>query len=62
MFNACIFYPYQMENIQQFLNFAEAYGVGKTGLFQTVDLYEGRNMAQFLNCLEQLGTEVSRLS
>ena len=42
-----------------FLNFCEAYGLTKTGLFQTVDLYEGRNMAQVLNCIQQLGTEVS---
>lgn len=50
----------QMENIQVFLNFCEAYGVPKTGLFQTVDLYEGRNMAQFLNSVQQLGTEAQR--
>lgn len=48
----------QMENIQMFLNFCENYGVPKTGLFQTVDLFEGRNMAQVLNCIQQLGTEV----
>jgi len=50
----------QMENIQVFLNFCDAYGVPKTGLFQTVDLYEGRNMAQFLNSVQQLGTEAQR--
>merc|ERR1719411_2479682 len=50
----------QMENIQVFLNFAEAYGVPKTGLFQTVDLFEGRNMAQVLNSVQQLGTECRR--
>ena len=48
-----------MENIQMFLNFCENYGVPKTGLFQTVDLFEGRNMAQVLNCIQMLGTEVS---
>ena len=48
-----------MENIQIFLNFCENYGVPKTGLFQTVDLYEGRNMAQFLSSICMLGTEVS---
>uniref|UniRef100_UPI00359003C3 transgelin-3-like n=1 Tax=Myxine glutinosa TaxID=7769 RepID=UPI00359003C3 len=31
----------QMEQISQFLRAAEAYGVGKTDLFQTVDLFEG---------------------
>jgi len=50
----------QMENIQVFLNAAEAYGVPKTSLFQTVDLYESRNMAQVLNTLLQLGTECQR--
>jgi len=48
-----------MENIQVFLNFCENYGVPKTGLFQTVDLFEGRNLAQVLNCIQQLGTEAS---
>ena len=32
----------QMEKISQFLQAAEAYGVIKTDLFQTVDLWEGR--------------------
>ena len=49
----------QMENIQLFLNFCESYGVPKTGLFQTVDLFEGRNLPQVLNCIQQLGTEAS---
>ena len=48
-----------MENIQLFLKAAEAYGVPRASLFQTVDLYESRNMAQVLNTLLQLGTEVS---
>lgn len=47
-----------MENIQIFLDAAEAYGVPKTSLFQTVDLYESRNMNQVINALMQLGTEV----
>ena len=47
-----------MENIQLFLKAAEAYGVPRASLFQTVDLYESRNMAQVLNTLLQLGTEV----
>ncbi|KAM3175676.1 hypothetical protein ACTXT7_008073 [Hymenolepis weldensis] len=48
----------QMENIQIFLTACEAYGVPRASLFQTVDLYEMRNMAQVLSCLLQLGTEV----
>ena len=52
---------FQMENITKFLKFCEAYGVPKTGTFQTVDLFEGRNMAQVLNCVQQLGTEVDLL-
>jgi len=53
----------QMENIEVFVNFCEAYGVPRTSVFQTVDLFEGRNMAQVLSCIQQLGSEVStRLS
>jgi hypothetical protein len=50
----------QMENIEQFVKAAEAYGVPKASTFQTVDLYESRNMAQVLLCLVQLGTEAQR--
>jgi hypothetical protein len=50
----------QMENIQTFVSFCEAYGVPKTGLFQTVDLYEGRNMSQVISCIQQLGSESQR--
>lgn len=32
----------QMEQISQFLNAAEKYGVTKTDMFQTVDLWEGK--------------------
>lgn len=32
----------QMEQISQFLKAAEAYGVSKTDMFQTVDLWEGQ--------------------
>ena len=35
-----------MENIGNFLEAAAAYGVPKTDLFQTVDLYEGENIPQ----------------
>lgn len=50
----------QMENIELFLNLCEAYGVPRTGLFQTVDLFECRNMAQVLNTILLLGTEAQR--
>lgn len=33
----------QMEQISQFLNAAEKYGVTKTDMFQTVDLWEGQS-------------------
>lgn len=48
-----------MDGIQKFLNACEAYGVPLECLFQTVDLFESRNMAQVLATLLQLGTEVS---
>ncbi|XP_072214693.1 LOW QUALITY PROTEIN: transgelin-2-like [Excalfactoria chinensis] len=35
----------QMEQISQFLQAAERYGIAPTDIFQTVDLWEGRNMA-----------------
>ncbi|CAH1796013.1 unnamed protein product, partial [Owenia fusiformis] len=50
----------QMENITVFLNACEAYGVPKNSLFQTVDLFEGRNMAQVMATILQLGTECQR--
>jgi len=50
----------QMENIQIFLQAAERYGVPRQSLFQTVDLFESRNMAQVLNSILQLGTECQR--
>lgn len=50
----------QMENIQMFLDASEAYGVPKTSLFQTVDLFEARNMSQVINTIMQLGTECQR--
>lgn len=47
-----------MENIDIFLKGAKAYGVNNTSLFQTVDLYEGRNMAMVVATILQVGTEV----
>ena len=57
--NHVVFIKFKMENIQQFVSFCENYGVPKTCLFQTVDLYENRNMAQVLSCVQGLGSEVS---
>lgn len=45
----------QMENINTFLSACEKYGVAKTDLFQTVDLYEKQNMWQVVLCLFALG-------
>jgi len=45
----------QMENINNFLVACEKYGVNKTDLFQTVDLYENQNMWQVVNTLHSLG-------
>lgn len=39
----------QMEQISQFLKAAEAYGVSKTDMFQTVDLWEGQQTANAAN-------------
>ncbi|KAL3309597.1 Calponin-3, partial [Cichlidogyrus casuarinus] len=49
-----------MENIQIFLDAAESYGVPKESLFQTVDLFEARNLAQVIATILQLGTECQR--
>ena len=48
----------QMENIGNYLSSCENYGVPKTDLFQTVDLYEGQNMAQVINGIVALGRKV----
>lgn len=45
----------QMENIGNFLAGCEAYGVPRTDMFQTVDLYEGQNMPQVINGIFALG-------
>lgn len=37
----------QMEQISQFLTAAESYGVTKTDMFQTVDLWEGGSLLLF---------------
>ena len=52
----------QMENISKFLGACEKYGVAKTDLFQTVDLYEGQNMPAVLTGLMALARKVSKTS
>jgi len=52
----------QMENIELFLKGANAYGVPYNSLFQTVDLFEGRNMAMVIATILQVGTEAQRHS
>ncbi|XP_069115005.1 calponin-1-like isoform X1 [Argopecten irradians] len=50
----------QMENIEKFLKGSKCYGLKDNSLFQTVDLYEGRNMAMVLATILQVGTEAQR--
>uniref|UniRef100_A0AAY5JZ30 Transgelin-3 n=1 Tax=Esox lucius TaxID=8010 RepID=A0AAY5JZ30_ESOLU len=45
-----------MEKISQFLQAAEAYGVITGDLFQTVDLWEGKDMAAVQRTLSALGS------
>lgn len=49
-----------MENIGNFLSACEAYGLSKADLFQTVDLYEGENIPQFINAIHALGRKVGK--
>lgn len=46
----------QMEQIAQFLSGAERYGVTKTDMFQTVDLWEGKDLAAVQRTLMALGS------
>ncbi len=46
-------YTYEIENA------ARAYGLLDSDLFQTVDLYEKRNISQVTHCIFALGREVS---
>lgn len=50
-----------MENIEKYLKGAALYGVGITGIFPTVDLYENRNLGAVISSLQSLGSEVSSL-
>lgn len=45
----------EMENVGKFLQFCENYGMAKTDLFQTVDLYEAQNVWQVVLCIHALG-------
>mmetsp|Transcript_17286 Transcript_17286/g.45068 ORF Transcript_17286/g.45068 Transcript_17286/m.45068 type:complete len:185 (+) Transcript_17286:62-616(+) len=45
----------QMENISNFLAGASSYGMLPTDLFQTVDLYEAKNMVQVIDTIHALG-------
>eukprot|EP00052_Salpingoeca_macrocollata_P000714 m.21922 g.21922 ORF g.21922 m.21922 type:complete len:186 (+) comp10802_c0_seq1:1382-1939(+) len=44
-----------MENIGKYLEAAEAYGVQRLDNFQTVDLYEAKNMTQVVDGIHALG-------
>ncbi|XP_077361702.1 transgelin-like [Festucalex cinctus] len=46
----------QMEQISLFLGAAEKYGVTKTDMFQTVDLFESKDMAAVQRTLAALGS------
>ncbi|XP_027563608.1 transgelin-2-like, partial [Neopelma chrysocephalum] len=46
----------QMEQISQFLQAAERYGIAPTDIFQTVDLWEGKNLACVQRTLMNLGS------
>ena len=48
----------QMENINNFIEACQQYGVSRTDLFQTADLYENTNMYQVLLTLYALGRKV----
>ncbi|CAF3668861.1 unnamed protein product [Rotaria socialis] len=56
------FYSYALLN--QFLieNAARAYGLPDAELFQTVDLFEKRNIAQVTQCIHALGRQAQRKS
>ena len=47
-----------MENITNFLSAAEKYGVAEIDLFQTVDLFEKKDISTVTNMLFQLGGAV----
>jgi hypothetical protein len=53
-YNHCQMYSFEIENA------ARAYGLLDVDLFQTVDLYEKRNIPQVTHCIFALGRQVSR--
>lgn len=50
----------QMENIGKFLEACEKYGLNKTDLFQTVDLYEKQNVWQVVLTIHALGRKAQK--
>jgi len=50
----------EMENISFFLQAAEAYGVPRHNLFQTVDLTDGQNLAQVQTGLYNIGSTAQK--
>jgi hypothetical protein len=47
-----------MQNIERFQDAAKAYGVPVTEVFQTVDLWERKNIPQVTQCIFALGRTV----
>ena len=52
MVTCCLFSEFELENA------ARAYGLPDAELFQTVDLFEKRNIAQVTQCIHALGRHV----
>ncbi|XP_064404347.1 muscle-specific protein 20-like [Halichondria panicea] len=50
----------QMENIGNFLDACVTYGVPKTDLFQTVDLFEAQNIPQVVNGIHAVGRKAGK--
>ncbi|CAF2376553.1 unnamed protein product [Rotaria sp. Silwood2] len=48
------------ENVSAFQNAARAYGLLDAELFQTVDLFEKRNIGQVTQCIHALGRQAQR--
>lgn len=51
----------QMENISNFLKACRAVGVAEHSLFETVDLYEGKDIGLVVRCLVRLAVNEDRL-
>ncbi|KAJ2358534.1 Protein kinase of the Mitotic Exit Network [Coemansia sp. RSA 2618] len=51
----------QMENISNFLSAAQSLGLDSSDLFQTVDLYEGKNMPRVVMTLLAIARVVARI-